>query len=289
MSHPPGEGVTDRIEVGDGARLFTRRWPVDDPVAGCLLLHGLGDHSGRYGELARVLTGHGLTVAAFDLRGHGRSPGRRGDAPSLEACLEEIDTVAREARISIGGGRPWFLFGHSMGGLLALLYALERPPPDLRGLLVSAPWIATRTPVPAWKELLGRLLRRVAPGVGLSTGLNPDDLSRDPSWVRAYRDDPLVHHRISPRLYHLVGRAQERVRRGELNVPALFLVPEDAPLVDGDAARRLAERVGADLRTFSGFRHEAFGELGRERFFRAVEEWVLARVDRDAHQNPGVA
>lgn len=281
-----GDEVRDRVEAYDGIGLFVRRWPVDGAVATLILMHGLGDHSGRYGALVEPLRERRVAVTAFDLRGHGRSQGRRGDAPSLVALLSDVDVVARWGREAMGADLPWFLFGHSMGGLLALLYGVEGGPGALEGVLASAPWLATRAEVPRWKEVVARLARGVVPGLTLSTGIEPEHLSRDPEWVRAYRDDPLVHDRISLRLYDLVGRAQARVEAGGLNLPALFLVPEDDPLVDPAASRRLARREGADLRTFPEFRHEGFGELGRERFARAAVDWILARTGRSPDQNP---
>lgn len=286
MSPSAGSGSESWIETGDGTRLFARRWPAVPPRAGLLMVHGLGDHSGRHAQTARILAGKGVTVLAPDLRGHGRSPGRRGDAPSMEVLLSDLDAGVDALRSSAGDELPRFLFGHSLGGLMALLYAMDRSLPDLEGLLVCAPWVATRAQVPGWKELLGRILARIAPGVTLSTGMEPRALSRDPEWIRAWREDPLVHDRISARLYRMVGGAQERVRAGGLNLPSLFLVPEDDPLVDSGATRELAEREGADLRTFPGFRHEPFGEVGREAFFQAVSRWISAHLPRERVQNP---
>lgn len=205
--------------------------------------------------------------------------------PSMAVALSDVRTVERVSARRVGDGVPAFLIGHSFGGLLVLLCAMEEALPGVRGVLVSAPWLRTRAPVPGWKESLGRILSRVAPAWTLETGLDPEGLSRDPDWIQAYREDPLVHQRISPRLYDAVGRAQGRVLRGGLNVPTLFLVPDEDPLVDPGASRALAEREGVDLATFPGFRHEGFGEVGREAFIQAAADWILGCASGRADQN----
>lgn len=286
MSPHPGDRWEGWTEASDGTRLFTRHWAAPNPAAGVVLVHGLGDHSGRYRELAEEMADRGISVTGFDLRGHGRSPGRRGDLRSLPVVLSDIEALEGESRRWMGEA-PTFLFGHSMGGLFVLLRALDGTAERVRGVVASAPWLRTRAPVPTWKELLGRLLSRVAPAWTLDTGLDPESLSRDPEWVRSYLRDPLVHHRISARLYDAVGRAQDRVLAGSLNLPVLVLVPEEDPLVDPDTARSFAASEGADVQEFSSFRHEGFGEIGREAFFRAAIDWILARVAENHRSGQG--
>lgn len=180
----------------DGAELFARGWLTEvTPRAAIALVHGLGEHSGRYQHVAAHFNRAGYIVQSFDLRGHGKTPGPRGHVRSIEVILQDIDLLLEKIAQAYPG-LPRFLYGHSPGGILVLFYAL-RYKRDLSGVIATSPGLATALQEQKTKIMLARVLGAVLPRVSLSTGLNANMISRDPQVVQAYIADPLVHDRTS--------------------------------------------------------------------------------------------
>lgn len=225
-----------------GVRLFYRSWEPPAAEGAVLVVHGLGEHSGRYARLGRALASEGVAVHALDLRGHGRSRGRRGTVRRLTDYLRDVDRLRR--RITGGPSAPdgVVLVGHSMGGLVVLRYAQELPSPDVRGVVAMAPFVDLAAPVPGWKLALGRLADRWVPGLTMDNEMDPDLLMRTAEEREAYRSDPLVHGRISARLWGEMLRESRRLREdaGRLNRPLLLQLPGSDRVVDAGAARRFA-------------------------------------------------
>lgn len=242
-----------------------------------VVVHGLGEHAGRYGELAAHLSARGLDVLSWDQRGHGRSEGRRGTVRSFAHFLEDLDRVVALARQTPGGNGDPFLLGHSLGGLIVLRW-LQTRKPAVRGAVISAPWLGTAIEVPLWKRVASEVLRRIAPDLTLPNSVRPELLTRDEQKREEYLRDPLVHHRISPRLYHEVLRAQRRTLEARLpsDIPLLFLVPGADRVTDTALterwARKLAGRVRVDVLPDS--RHEPLNEVDREVVYRKVGTWL---------------
>ncbi len=270
--------MTEGTFEGVGAkRLAWRLWEAEEAVALVVIVHGLGDHAGRYDLVAESLVARGFTVFGFDQRGHGRSQGIRGHAPSFGQLREDLGRAIKEAR-SVSGRLPVFLWGHSMGGLLVIRH-LQGDPGDVRGAVITSPWLATRAPVPEWKRLLARILDRVAPWLALSTGMAPEALMRDADRLRAYREDRLVHDRISPRLYHVVLEEQKRALANAhlFDTPALFLVPQADPLVVPSVTMAFAETIQngrATVVPLPGLLHEPHNEPERGDVFLAAGDWI---------------
>ena len=271
------------LKTADGLDLYVRRWETEGVAHQWtfVVLHGLGEHSGRYQHFAEWFAPRGATVYAMDHRGHGRSGGRRGDAPSLSALLEDIDQVVVRARNESGG--PLILIGHSFGGLLAIAYAL-RHPDHIDRAIFSAPLLKLKVKVPAWKRGLGTVLPKVAPRMSLSNEVDADVLSHDPENGRAYRSDPLVHDRITAGMYgDTIARSDELIdRAAELRVPFLLLHGRDDQIVDPSGSQRFFARATAPDRAFClypGLYHEIFNELEKERVFQDVESWLTQHTD----------
>lgn len=202
------------LTTEDGLQLHTRQWPATAAERGqILLVHGLGEHIGRYEHVARALTAQGWAVHGWDQRGHGRSQGRRGDIPDPDALLRDtalvIDAVRRP-------GTPFVLLGHSMGGLVAARFVAEalsgRPAAwsrPLDGLVLSSP--ALDAGLSSGQKFALALAENLAPGLAVGNGLKPAWISRDAAVVQAYETDPLVHDRITARLTRFIVDAGERV------------------------------------------------------------------------------
>ena len=271
------------LKTADGLDLYLRRWQSETvPHRWTFtLVHGLGEHGGRYQHLAAWFTPLGATVYAVDQRGHGRSGGPRGHAPSLEALIDDIDTVVTRARAESDG--PVVLIGHSFGGLVGIAYALKYPD-HIDKAILSAPLLIPRVKVPAWKRPLTTILPRVAPRLAVSNEVDPGLLSHDPEVARRYSTDPLVHDRITGGLYgSTIARGEEFIARaGELRVPFLLLQGRDDQIVDPVGSQRFFARATAPERAFClypGLYHEIFNELEKETVFADIESWLTQRSD----------
>jgi alpha-beta hydrolase superfamily lysophospholipase len=274
---------TATLKTADGLDLYVRRWQAEDVphLWTFVVVHGHGEHGGRYEHLAAWFTPLGATVYAMDLRGHGRSGGPRGHAPNLDAVLEDIDTVVMRARTESGG--PVVLIGHSFGGLLAIAYTL-RHPDHIDKAVFSAPSLILKVKMPVWKRPLAKILPRVAPRVAVSNEVDANLLSHDPEVARRYAADPLVHNRITGGLYDgTIARGEEFIARaGEVRVPFLLMQGRDDQIVDPSGSQRFFARASAPDRAFClypGLYHEIFNEIEQEKVFQDVESWLTQRTD----------
>jgi alpha-beta hydrolase superfamily lysophospholipase len=267
------------LEVERGGSLFARGWRPDGYPAGTVcIVHGLGEHSGRYDRLAGYLCGLGFSVAALDQRGHGRSGGARGDLPPYATLLDDIDRLLGEAR-SRWPGVPLFLYGHSMGGNLVINHALKRSPP-LAGVVASAPLLRTAFEPPRWKTLLGSLMRRIWPSFGTPIGLNVDHLSRDPAVVRAYREDPLVHGRVSVRFVDVLAAGRWALdHAASCPLPLLVMHGAGDRITAPEASAAFAAAAGerCTFQLWDGFYHELHNDPGHEAVLAYVGDWLSMR------------
>jgi lysophospholipase len=275
-----------RFPQDAGPDLAYRSWHAAHSRAALLLVHGLGEHSARYAPTARALVRQGIDVHALDLVGHGRSPGKRGHVDSFRDLVGQVLAFRNFIRTSPRAGLPLFLFGHSLGGLIALRVAQEHPEEGWRGLALSAPALGVSMAVPAWKRVLGRAVSRVAPRLTLENGIDPEHISRDPSVVQAYREDPLVHSRISARLYAEMMREMETARtrvEALATLDSLWLVPMGDRICDAEAALAVAASLPEPSRhrvvRYEGAFHEALNDLVRERVVADLSSWLLERAD----------
>jgi alpha-beta hydrolase superfamily lysophospholipase len=265
------------IALDGGSTLAGRLWTAASPRGVVAIVHGLGEHVGRYEAFASDLVEAGHTAAAFDWPGHGRSPGRRGDAHWTGVRDRAIPALLRALGLAAPPGLPVRLFGHSMGGTMALDYALAHPS-TIDAVIATAP--ALRAAPPAWWKLAGgHVMRVLAPGVGIPHGLPVHGLSRDPEVVTLYTSDPLVHGVISGRLYFGLAEAQARVlaTAATLAVPALVLVGTADPVVDWTGARDVvaaAPAARARLVPIEGAYHEILNDLCRDAVVRSIVEWL---------------
>lgn len=273
---PPPRPEFGTAAAADGVSLFVRHWPAEAPRAVLLVVHGLGEHGGRYAALARDLVGRGISVSAMDLRGHGRSGGPRAYARRFEVLVDDVERVRRQVAAR-SAGLPLFLLGHSLGGLICIRH-LQAHPQAFRGAVLSAPLLGVAVKAARWKVAASGVLSKVVPWLPISNEIRPEELSSDPAYVRSYREDPLVHSKITPRLYtelmaH-VGRAVEDA--GRLPRPLFFIAPTADTVVDARAVRRFVEGLSGDVtyRRYEGFRHESLNERERERVVADVAEWM---------------
>ena len=273
--------VEETVTASDGLRLFVRRRDLGRARGEIVIVHGFGEHSGRYDRLGLHLNAHGYSVTAYDHRGHGLSDGLPGHVESFteyEADLERIVAAVR----SRSEGHAIFLVGHSMGGLIALRYLATRSG-GLAGAVISAPLIGLASPAPAYKLMIARVGARLAPGFRLNNEINPAVLSRDPEVGKAYASDPLVNRKVSSKWFAEATRAMEEVNEWapRITLPLIVMHGTEDRLASVEAAKRLFERIGAsdkELVIYPGFYHELFNEPEKQEIFDRVTEWLDKRV-----------
>ncbi len=252
-----------------------------------LIVHGYGEHSGRYGHVARAFTEAGLQVFAYDQRGYGRSEGPRAYVRSFDAYLDDLDRVLRTIRPRAREHAPLFLFGHSMGGAVVLLHALERSASltrhGVKGLMLSSPAIEVDPDIAPLLRKAARVIGAFAPW--LPVAQSPEGMiSRDPDVVREAETDPLNYHgRVQARLGAELLRACQRVqaRQHELEIPFLVFHGTDDAITSPDASRRLYDAARSDdkaLQLYDGLYHETFNEPERDRVLADLQQWVTERL-----------
>ena len=265
--------TTSTERAADGTRLLVRRWvPTGDPWAALLVVHGLGEHSGRYERTGGLLAGSGIDVTAFDLRGHGGSGGRRGDVERWTDLFDDLAMVLAGVR-SGAAGRPVVLLGHSMGGLLCADYVLaRRPAPDL--LVLSSP--ALDDGLPRWQHMVGPILARVVPRLAFKNAWGPEALSRDPEVGRLAQLDPGCPQSATVRLGAFGFAAQRRVRAsiGRLDLPTLVFHGGDDQLVPTQASEPFQTLPNVTRRVYAGLRHETLNEPEGPQIVADVVDWL---------------
>ena len=255
---------TTTLKSSDGLSLFSRSWlPDSSPLATLAIVHGLGEHSERYNHVGDYFAKRGYAVFAIDLRGHGRSEGRRGHINHFDEYLDDAQSLVDYTQ-SQAPNLPLFLLGHSMGGLIALTYALKRPQ-GLAAVIASGPGLRMRMEVPAWKITLGKAMSSVFPSLSMPNGIDPNHISRDPKIVAAYISDPLNHDKVTARWYTEFVNAGEWALQNadKLSIPALILQGGDDPIVDPGGAKAFFDGIRHNNKRhieYPGLYHEILNE-----------------------------
>jgi alpha-beta hydrolase superfamily lysophospholipase len=271
----------------NGIELFCRRWrPEGAPKAVLAIVHGHGEHGGRYANVADWFVPRGYSVYAFDLRGHGRSQGKRG-------ALEDFGEYRGDVRAFLDLVRevepvPAFLMGHSLGGLIALDYVL-RGSDGLAGVVASGPVLSPPgvSPFLLW---LSKVMARLWPSLILDSGLDTSALSRDPVVEEAYVNDPLVHSKGSARMADEMMRTIDRTQAhaAEMNIPCLILHGGEDRLCPSGGSRVFIDNVtfvDKEYIEYEGYFHEVYNDLGKEQVFSDLEAWL----ERHLQGGQGVA
>ena len=271
------EGTSQWLAMPDGKQLFVRDWAKPQARDAILIVHGLGEHSGRYLHVARWLRERGYAVRSYDQRGHGRTRGQRAALRHTDNLLEDLTAVYRDYAST--RSRAPLLLGHSMGGLVALRAVLDdRVRPS--ALILSSP--ALRTHEPAFMRKLARVLSVVLPNLPLRNSLKIDALSHDAKVVAAYRSDPYCSGWVTPRMADFIFRAGDAcIADGwHLRIPTLLLAAGSDRLVEPSGSRDFAAAAWATKyltsRFFDTLYHELFNEseTGRHQVFAQLGEWL---------------
>jgi acylglycerol lipase len=269
------------LEGQDGTAFYIQGWQPKnrEPKALVALMHGLGEHTARYAHVGKVMTEAGYALVGFDLRGHGKSGGARGHASSLDAYMRDIRQffhlmVQRYPDI------PHFLYGHSLGGLLSLAYAIQYST-GLKGVIVTGAALRSSLQKQKAKIALVKVLGSIVPTMTIPSGLDPVTISRDPQVVQAYINDPLIHYSTSLGFGKAALIAIDLcfARAREFSVPLLMIHGKADKLTYPSGSEDFAKLVGeagsdVTLKVWDDLYHEIHNEPEKAEVFKLMIEWL---------------
>lgn len=269
------------IVSADKVQFFTRCWEPDSPPkAMVFLFHGLADHSGRFEKVAENFTAAGFLFFAADLRGNGKTEGPRGHFDSYDQIMLDTDGLLEAAHTKYPD-IPVILYGQSMGGNLALNYSLRRNP-EIFAVIASSPWLRLTNPPNAIVRTLGNALGKIAPALIIPNGLNADDLSHSKEISRSYREDPLVHGKISLNTFKLITESGEWAIRNsnKHQKPLLLMHGTSDPITSIEASQQFAKSVKCEFtfKTWDRLKHELHNEPQSEEVINFMIEWLNQKL-----------
>lgn len=258
---------------------YGQTWEAKTTKAVVVLVHGMGEHSGRYNHVAKKLTDNGFSVVAFDHFGHGKTSGKRGHNPNFEAVLESVTKTIKKAK-EMYPNKPVFLYGHSMGGNVVVNYILRKKT-NLKGVIATSPFLKLAFQPPAIKLFIGKILQKIAPSITMGNELNANDISRYKVEVNTYINDPLVHHKISPNFsitFIETGKwAIENANK--LTTPMFLLHGTDDKIIDYKGTEEFANTTEkATLKLYKGGYHELQNDLCKGEMLTDVVNWLNSQL-----------
>jgi alpha-beta hydrolase superfamily lysophospholipase len=267
------EYSTGTIRARDGLHLFYRLWNcAADGARSIVLVHGLGEHSGRYVHVGRFFSEAGYRTIAFDLRGHGRSDGKAVFIKRYEELATDVESV-----VTHFGEHGLFLFGHSMGGQL-VLWTARHSTMKLSGVIASAPWLGLAQAPPFCQVILARMLNRCTPGIRFSTNVDAGNLSHDQAHLDSLEDLDLLHKFITVRFYFEAIKAAARILDDPvINFPVLLAQGGDDRVTSRETVEAFFRKLQAPvktLKTYPGLFHELHNETSRQEVMEYYLEWM---------------
>ena len=257
------------------------RWiePLKETKGDILLTHGMGEHSARYLHVGEFLAANGYRVCAYDLRGHGRSSGTRGDIASYDVLLNDVEATVRHYRRS---EMPTFFYGHSLGGQI-VLNSIVADRRVVSGAIIASPWLDLVFRPNRLKLLIARIALKIHPGLTQNSGLDDSRLSKDKEFLRSMKDMSLVHRKMSARMYSELTRGARRAREAatRFEQPLLLLHGADDPITSFAATQEFfRQAVSRDktLKIYPDTLHETHNDLGRTQVLNEVLAWLDART-----------
>ncbi len=261
----------------NNTKFYGQLWQPGKVEAVLLVVHGMGEHGGRYGtHFAKAFNDKNIAVVTFDQYGHGKTEGKRGHTPGYDYNLDAIDKMLEEIK-EFYGDIPTFLYGHSMGGNLVANYVLRRQS-DIKGAIISSPMLRLAFSPPAWKLKVGGFLRNIYPKFTESTGLEVDAISRDKKEVAKYVKDPLNHDKITINYSLPFFEAGEWAitNSGILNKKIFIFHGTGDRITDYKATKLYAENAGdnAKLKLYEGGYHELHNDICRDEVLKDMTDWI---------------
>lgn len=262
---------------------FGQYWKPESIKAIIVIIHGMGEHSGRYAHVAQKLTENQFGVIAFDHFGHGKTKGKRGHNPGYEHVLESISMLIDKAN-DFFESKPIFLYGHSMGGNATINFTLRKKH-QLSGLIATSPFLKLAFQPPKWKLSLGKIMQKIAPSITLGNEIETQNISRDKIEVQKYINDPLVHDKISPN-YSLtfIDSGQWAIENASLlKTPTLLLHGTSDKIIDYKGTKEFADNTNhATIKLYDGGYHELHNDLCKEEMLNSIIDWLDKQLKTNA-------
>lgn len=273
-----------QIHTAGGTQLRCMAWqPKDPPLAVLFIVHGLGEHMGRYEEMAKVFTEKQLAVFGFDHRGHGGSEGKKGHAESMEQFVEDVEYALMQCR-SLFLDIPVFLFGHSMGGQIVASYLDKVKSKEIKGAIISSTWFRIENPPPPWQIKLIKRLKSLFPSLTQSNRLDPKNISSVASEVEAYQKDPQVHDKVSLALFNALFQNGLRLihQAQEVKIPVLVCHGNRDQITATLGSEQYANNLGenAEFKIWQDAFHEPHHDTEKEAVMQFYANWVLGTVKK---------
>lgn len=272
----------------DGLDVYAQGWnPATLPPAAVVcLVHGIGEHTLRYLNIAEAFTKEGYGLFGADLRGHGNSGGIRGHFPSAEAVIRDIDLLIGQAK-RLYPGIPLILYGHSLGGILVLYYGL-REKPDVTGIIAASPGLRTALEEQPLKVMAARILGTLVPKLTIPTGLDINAISRDREVVRLYTEDKLVHDKMSLGFGKIMlGVIKWTLEHaGEFDIPLLLLHGKADTIAYSSGSVEFADGIGdiCKLVLWDDACHELHNEPEKAEVLKTMTDWIKDRLNKRSMQ-----
>jgi len=267
--------------TADNLKLFWISAMPPEPRAHIALVHGYAEHIGRYAHVVDHFANAGFAVHGFDVRGHGKSEGRRGHVRRFADYLDDLQRYLDRVKIA-AAGKKVFMLGHSHGGLLAASHALSQPR-DLAGMVLTSPFFVLAFKPPAVKVAAAKLLQKIAPGLHLGNEIKSEQLTRDPGFVAAHRADTLVFNVTTPGWFAAALAAQAKLlaEAAQVTLPLAVFVGGNDPIADAKLAKLFYERAGSadkSFKLYEGALHEVMNETNRAEVLADIEAWLVKHL-----------
>ncbi|WP_299888236.1 alpha/beta hydrolase [uncultured Lacinutrix sp.] len=256
--------------------LFGQFWKPETPKAVIVLVHGMGEHLGRYEHsvVKHVLKAN-YAVVAYDQFGHGKSKGKRGHCPSYKSLLDSLDVVVKRTN-TLFSELPVFLYGHSLGGNIVINYALKRQV-NIKGIIATSPFLRLAFNPPKWKVSLGKLMLNILPSITLPSEIEEAAISSIPNEVKRYQEDPLIHGKISPMyLFPVVEAGEYAINNAKkLDVPIFITHGTGDRIIDHNGAIDFCKELNtADLKLYDNGYHELHHDVYAEEMMQTIVKWL---------------
>lgn len=267
------------LKSTNGIELFTKNYIVDEAKASLLIIHGLGEYSNRYVHVIKAFNEIGVNVYTFDLRGHGHSSGERAFVTTIDEYREDVENVYR----TVPKDLPFFVLGHSMGGLIAVHFLLFNERNDVKGVILSGSALEPGEDVTPLKQRIIRLLAKVSPKIK-TVKLNPDDISRSKETVEAYKNDPMIYHdggKAGLAVALLDGIEMQKKRFAEFDYPFLVMHGGEDKITNPAGSEALyaqAKSTDKTLKIWNGAFHEIYNETNQEEVINYAVAWLEKRI-----------
>jgi len=275
-------GIDFSFRSKDNLQLHGYKWELDNPSGIICLVHGMGEHIERYEQVASAFNAKNISVYGFDLRGHGSSEGKRGHTPSIEHMFDDIEQLLLVIRKNISD-TPIIIYGHSMGGNIALNFLLNRNSNEVSFGVITSPWLRLTNPPKGFQLLLAQFGARFMPSLAQPNGLNVEDISSVKEEQEAYANDPLNHDRITGGLFMEINRMGEKAIEMASTLKKSILLAHG--LADKITSPKASEAFAAaaptdkvDLKLWNGLRHETHNEHNKKEVIGYYVDWVVGHL-----------